>query len=418
MTNIKRLVLGTKMYVLSSIIIFKLFGIDIINAQGILGINDGGTGVSLLTAGSVLFMGTSTISQNTSNLFWDDTNKRLGIGTSSPLQALELGVNKSIQLSTDENTQNVTGLIRLQSLTDEAKAIIAYLDKSGKEVIWLQTHDYLTYPTNKHKHFSIEASDAKGLKQTRLSIGYGANVVDVTVNQANLIVNRNNGMVNGNIIMTGGGGGGTFKHANSFSFYPSYASNSANALQLSIQTNNQVTLRALGSDILYIDDSLKLNGNVGIGVLPTASLQLRAGSSMSGSAPFKFTAGSLLTIPENGALEYDGSNLYFTTDSDRKQISSSIGDIIHRTSVSDADYIIQESDELIAYTSLTTNRTVTLPFPESMINRVLIIKDESGVAGANAIIVEGLIDGGMNNAIDSDYGFIEIYSSGSAWFTK
>jgi hypothetical protein len=38
-----------------------------------------------LTSGSVLFSDGSTISQNNSNFFWDNTNNRLGIGTTSPL---------------------------------------------------------------------------------------------------------------------------------------------------------------------------------------------------------------------------------------------------------------------------------------------------------------------------------------------
>lgn len=41
-----------------------------------------------LTSGSVLFSDGSTISQNNSNFFWDNTNNRLGIGTASPLFAI------------------------------------------------------------------------------------------------------------------------------------------------------------------------------------------------------------------------------------------------------------------------------------------------------------------------------------------
>lgn len=38
-----------------------------------------------LTAGSILFSNGTTIAQNNANLFWDNTNGRLGIGTSSPV---------------------------------------------------------------------------------------------------------------------------------------------------------------------------------------------------------------------------------------------------------------------------------------------------------------------------------------------
>ena len=49
-------------------------------------VGNGGTGTGTqFTAGSVVFAGSSGIySQDNSNLFWDDTNNRLGIGTASP----------------------------------------------------------------------------------------------------------------------------------------------------------------------------------------------------------------------------------------------------------------------------------------------------------------------------------------------
>ena len=44
-----------------------------------------------LTQGSVIFSGAGgLISQDNSNLFWDDTNNRLGIGTATPTQALDV----------------------------------------------------------------------------------------------------------------------------------------------------------------------------------------------------------------------------------------------------------------------------------------------------------------------------------------
>jgi hypothetical protein len=43
-----------------------------------------------LTSGSVLFSNGTTIAQNNANLFWDDTNNRLGIGTNSPTAKLDL----------------------------------------------------------------------------------------------------------------------------------------------------------------------------------------------------------------------------------------------------------------------------------------------------------------------------------------
>ena len=56
-----------------------------------------------------------------------------------------------------------------------------------------------------------------------------------------------------------------------------------------------------------------IQGNVGIGLTsPTAVLHLKAGVAGASGAPFKLTAGTLNTTPENGAVEYDGTHLFFT----------------------------------------------------------------------------------------------------------
>lgn len=56
---------------------------------------------------------------------------------------------------------------------------------------------------------------------------------------------------------------------------------------------------------------------VGIQVTnPTAYLHIKDGTTA--FAPLKFTSGSLLAAPENGAVEYDGVNLYFTVGTTRR----------------------------------------------------------------------------------------------------
>lgn len=55
------------------------------------------------------------------------------------------------------------------------------------------------------------------------------------------------------------------------------------------------------------------DGNVGIGTTsPSAKLTIAAGSATAGTAPLKLTSGTNLTTTEAGAIEYDGSHLYFT----------------------------------------------------------------------------------------------------------
>jgi len=75
-------------------------------------------------------------------------------------------------------------------------------------------------------------------------------------------------------------------------------------------TNTGIQLQIDGTTKFIVDES----GNVGIGgtTTPTAVLQLKAGAAAISSAPLKFTAGTNLTTTEAGAIEFDGTNLYFT----------------------------------------------------------------------------------------------------------
>lgn len=55
------------------------------------------------------------------------------------------------------------------------------------------------------------------------------------------------------------------------------------------------------------------NGNVGVQVpSPTAFVHIAAGTATANTAPLKLTTGVNLTVAENGAFEYNGTNLFFT----------------------------------------------------------------------------------------------------------
>lgn len=63
-------------------------------------------------------------------------------------------------------------------------------------------------------------------------------------------------------------------------------------------------------------------GNTGFGVTaPTAVLHLKAGTATANTAPLKLTAGTNLSVVENGAFEYDGTNLYFSTGGVRRTVT-------------------------------------------------------------------------------------------------
>lgn len=72
--------------------------LDAANITGVLPVAHGGTATSTaFTAGSIVFAGASgTYTQDNADLFWDNTNKRLGIGTNTPNFTVEIHGNTPV----------------------------------------------------------------------------------------------------------------------------------------------------------------------------------------------------------------------------------------------------------------------------------------------------------------------------------
>lgn len=86
---------------------------------------------------------------------------------------------------------------------------------------------------------------------------------------------------------------------------------------LSITRDNYINI----ANTIYADTFTVGKEKVGIGVAsPYAYLHLPASSSDGGTAPLKFTVGTLMNSPENGAFEFDGTHLYFTIGNTRNTI--------------------------------------------------------------------------------------------------
>ena len=220
----------------------------------------------------------------------------VGIGTTTTTEALELGLNNRIKLSTSLDTASgdLNELIRLRYTTDDAKAAIAFLDKTGQSKVWVQAHDYLTYPTDRHRHFSIEVTDAGGSsKYTRLSIPYDQDVSEMQVNLSNLTLTNNSGFDSGKLYIQN-----DIFDSNSFQFFPySSASSTGNrtyGLSLTIATTTTSTttvLSALGDTKLYLNDNLiVLSNRIGIGTSsPQVALEVNQSDSnttvTTGNAP-------------------------------------------------------------------------------------------------------------------------------------
>jgi hypothetical protein len=109
---------------------------------------------------------------------------------------------------------------------------------------------------------------------------------------------------------------------------------------------------------------ITITGNqVGVGgqTSPTAALHLPAGTATANTAPLKFTSGTALTTPEDGALEYHGSHLYFTIGSTRYQLDQQGGGgtpIVQNGNSLGANMVIGTNDPYSL--SLETNGTTRI----------------------------------------------------------
>lgn len=70
--------------------------------------------------------------------------------------------------------------------------------------------------------------------------------------------------------------------------------------------------------------TMRGNGNTGVGevYVPTANLHIGAGSATANTAPLKINSGTLLSTEEAGAIENDGTYLYYTDDAGNREALS------------------------------------------------------------------------------------------------
>jgi hypothetical protein len=93
-----------------------------------------------------------------------------------------------------------------------------------------------------------------------------------------------------------------------------YGSNVADGLIGAMSIGSNAVANASGAIILGDSNTKTGLANVNSGV-PTARLHLPAGTATAGSAPLKITSGTNLTSAEAGAIENNGTNLFYTQDS-------------------------------------------------------------------------------------------------------
>ena len=124
--------------------------------------------------------------------------------------------------------------------------------------------------------------------------------------------------------------------------------------------------------------TIATDGNVGIGTTsPSAKLTLASSDGTAGKAPLKLTAGTNLVTPEAGAIEFDGTNLYFTDSGTIRKtiatgaggtVSGATGKIAKFTSAAAVgDSILSESGAIV-----TLSGVLALPASTSSVGQITI----------------------------------------------
>jgi hypothetical protein len=111
---------------------------------------------------------------------------------------------------------------------------------------------------------------------------------------------------------------------------------------------------------------------------PTAYAHFAAGQTTAGFAPVKFTAGTLLSTPEAGAVEFDGNELYLTTSSVRYKLAKTLtGQITTNFG----------GTSLSAFSAFTTTLTITGAQPGDVVN----VSANSGSVNPPSIIITAYV---------------------------
>jgi hypothetical protein len=190
-------------------------------------------------------------------------------------------------------------------------------------------------------------------------------------------------------------------------------------------------------------------------------ITVRAGTATAGTAPLKFTSGTLLTAAEAGAVEFNSDSLYFTitTGTVRKKVaiyddsSGATGDLYYRdssgnfvrlpigstgqtlkvasglpawgnsmsfgTNTQATNYTVTSTDTVVFADATSATVTITLPAASGLTGYRFYIKRLDNAASHTVTISRSgsdTIDGMTTFNLDLQYTAFGVVSNGSAWY--
>ena len=171
------------------------------------------------------------------------------------------------------------------------------------------------------------------------------------------------------------------------------------------------TQNALGS-ITELTEVLRItgSGNTGFGgiTVPTAKIHVTSGTTT--VAPLKFNTGDLLTTPETGAVEFDGTNWYGTITGDTRKTFAFSEDISAPNLQTVTDSGAVTTNESTFSSGLVTNKirpsgdTITaIQINNATGGTIINVDTVSGLTGFGTTAPQGLIHAYGVDTSDSEY---------------
>jgi len=247
----------------------KITDEDIIRftTAGVLRLTIDATGIKItsLTTGSVLFAGAGgLISQDNANFFWDNTNKRLGLGTATLAEKLEVYPNTDVsaiigraKVGDIVGTADIAGFSHID---DDNTTDYALIQTSAGTTI-------LNCKTGQGVYIRINNQTTNQVFFNGTSLTYGANTdsVHFAVGRAKI----------GQVVASDYGGFAHFDHFDATGY--ALLQGPAGQTFLNSKGGQALSLRINNADALVID----ADKEVGVGVTPTLQFDVKAKSGMS-----------------------------------------------------------------------------------------------------------------------------------------
>ena len=275
------------------------------------------------SAGQVAFWTGAAAQSGNNSLWWDDTNKRLGVGTNAPLSTLNV-------LSTTEQLRLSYNATDFMNLTVSAGGAVTLNTSGGTFTIAspLVTNIIQTNSVNTNSNLWVQAPGATSTTIAQYFLGSATTTFLRIGMRGSVAAAPTTGAAYGSFVI-----GTEVVNIAATGTHPIFAQLALKAL--SITTGAGALTNAA---ILYLENSTtqavnnysiwsastmasRLDGSMAIGVtMPTAKLHIGAGTATAGTSSLKLGAGVLMKIAEYGAVEYANSHLWFTIGSNRIQL--------------------------------------------------------------------------------------------------